>query len=263
MNKLLCATLSAIMLPTIAMAEITPNDIAEKMKVGDVLSAEFLTKQLIKEHPDSAKAHYYMGQILATEGDYKGGYSELKKSAELDKSLSFASSPDKFRQEMDKVKVNLGRAEAPAISNTKDEGWGWFTWLLLLSFTGGAIWFFFFRDEKDEPTSHPAYTPSHPAHTPTTQTTTYTPTASYPLPHVVNNYNTGNDGLVEGMLIGSMMANHTIIERESPLPSFDAAPSVNNDNSFDAGSDKTSNDFDTGSSSFDSGDSGFDSGSGD
>jgi len=303
MNKLLVATLPLLLFPAIAFAEITPNDVVEKMKIGDVKTAEMLTKQMLKDHPDNAKAHYYMGQILATEGEYKGAYSELKKSASLDKSLSFASSPEEFRTKMDKVEMNLGKVEAPEISN-KEESSHWFLKLLLLSGIGGLAYWIWSCRPKDEPepkaqpkpytpnpaANHPAYASTAPEASarPTSQQAYrpagngyYQPSYAAPAaPHVVNNYNSGgNGGLVEGMILGSMMSNHgrnntvidrqTIIERDTTTNnsvqnnSFDAgSSSSSNDNDFDSGSDNSSS-FDSGSSSFDSGDSGFDSGSND
>lgn len=310
MNKLMAATLAVIFIPAIAFAEITSNDVVEKMKIGDVKTAEVLTKQILKDYPDSAKAHYYMGQILATEGEYKGAYSELKKSASLDKSLSFASSPEEFRTKMDKVEMNLGKVEAPEISN-KEESSHWFLKLLVWLGFGGLVYWIWSCRPKDEPETEPKATPrpytpnpaaNHPAYASTAPEASARPTSqqsyrpapasngyhapSYTAsiaPHVVNNYNSGgNEGLIEGMILGSMMSNHggnnTVIDRQTIIER-DTTNNVVKDNSSDAGSNNTSNvvdfdsgsdssksDFDSGSdssSSFDSGDSGsssFDSG---
>lgn len=307
MNKLLVATLPLILFPAIAFAEITPNDVVEKMKIGDVKTAEMLTKQILKDHPDNAKAHYYMGQILATEGEYKAAYSELKKSASLDKSLSFASSPEEFRTKMDKVEMNLGKVDAPEISN-KEKSSHWFLKLLLWLDLGGLVYWIWSCRPKDEPETAPEekpkpYTPNpaanHPAYASTAPEASARPTSqqayrpanngyyqpSYVAPvspHVVNNYNSsGNGGLVEGLILGSMMSNHggnnTVIDRQTTIERDTGANNSAQNNSFDpglndkstdtdfgTGSDSSSkNDFDSGSdnsSSFYSGSSGFDSG---
>lgn len=293
MNKILIVALSIAMFPMIALAEITPADVAAKMQAGDVQTAETFTREIIKNHPKSAKAHYYLGQILAQQGKYKPAYAELNEAADLDKTLTFAANPERFRQEMDKVKVNLGRAEAPPVSDVKDTGWGWFTWLLILSGFGGAIWFFFFKkpeekaQQKEPARNHPSYASNglgndYRSNRSQGSQQTYRPAASAPVqqqalspsaPHVVNSYGGGsNDGLMTGLILGEMMSgghrnesvtnNTTVIERETtnnnsaPSNNFDAGSSVSNtDSSFDAGSnDNSKSDFDSGSSdSFDSG----------
>ena len=284
MNKLLIAAIAAIMLPSIAFADVTFQDVTDKMKAGDVRTAEMLTKQIIKDKPDSAKAHYYMGQILIAESDYKGARSELKKAAELDKSLSFAASPDKFRENMDKVQMNLGKAEAPPISTHEDSGWPWGKLFLLLGLGGVAYWWFkrptvvttsMYAEQKPHPgANHPAYASTSDRgmqnpYCPAARPSSYAPVQPAP---VVNNYNSGSNGLVDGMILGSMMSGHgntttnTIIEREAPAKgndSYSGSSSSSNDSSFDSGDDNRSGGFDSGSdnsSSFDSGGSSFDSG---
>lgn len=302
MNKLLIAAIAAIMLPSVALAEVTFQDVTDKMKVGDIRTAEMLTKQILKDKPDSAKAHYYMGQILIAESDYKGARSELKKAVQLDKSLSFAASPDKFRENMDKVEVNLGRTEAPPISNHEESGFGWGKTILFLGL--GSLIYLLFKRRKVTPASiyaEPKSQPSHPGanhpayastsdrgmqnpYRPSPRPSSYAPAQAAP---VVNNYNSGNNGLVDGMILGSMMSGHgnntntiiereRVVEREAPAKGndFDSDSSSNSSggtfdsgddsssrsSGFDSGSDNSSS-FDSGGSSFDSGGSSFDSGS--
>lgn len=100
-----------------AFAAPSPQDVVTQMEAGNVNAAEVMTKEILKENPNSAKAHYYMGQILSREGKYQEAYDELNKAASLDKSLSFASNDRKFQSEMRKVEVNIGKAEAPAVSS--------------------------------------------------------------------------------------------------------------------------------------------------
>lgn len=284
MNKLLITTLSLILLPVLAFAEVTFNDVTDKMKTGDVRTADMLTKQMLKDHPDSAKAHYYMGQILSNEGEFRAARSELKKAAELDKSLSFAASPDKFRQAMDKVEMNLGRAETPKISSHDEGASGW--WIFLCMLGVGGLLYWLFRSDSGTVTSsssgpiprpsspsslrpgHVNYAASRPVSRPVQSS--YAP----PSPQVVNNNNSSNNGLMEGIILGSMMSDRggertivereRIVERDEPASrSFDSGRS-DSGSSFDSGSssgfDSGSSSFDSGSSSFDSGGSSFDSG---
>lgn len=293
MNKLILIILSVLIFPTVALAEITPNDVVEKMKSGDTKTAEMLTRQILKDHPDSAKAHYYLGQILGTEGDYKAAYAELKKAAQLDKSLSFAASPDKFREQMNKVEVNTGRADAPKMSDQKEGGSGWGKWLILFGLAGLTYWYVQSRPKKPEPDSERKYTPNpmpssgsgiytrtasprpaSPSPAPAPRPASYHPGANHPsyvspAPHVVNNYNSGGDGLVTGLVLGEMLSDrgtNTVIERDRVIERDTTNNTVAQPNDFDSGSSPSApdNDFDAGKdnkSSFDAGSSDMDSGS--
>jgi hypothetical protein len=62
-----------------------------------------MLREVIAEKPQSAKAHYELGQVLARQEHYAQAHQELLKAKEIDPTLKFASSPEKFNVVFDKV----------------------------------------------------------------------------------------------------------------------------------------------------------------
>jgi hypothetical protein len=62
-----------------------------------------MLREVIQEKPQSAKAHYELGQVLARQEHYADAQIALKKAKELDPALKFAASPEKFNETFDKV----------------------------------------------------------------------------------------------------------------------------------------------------------------
>lgn len=88
---------------TVALALPSPKDIEAAVNAGHNAQAEAMLREVIQEKPQSAKAHYELGQVLAREARYGEAQTELKKAKDLDPSLKFAASPEKFNDTLDKV----------------------------------------------------------------------------------------------------------------------------------------------------------------
>lgn len=88
---------------TLALALPSPKDIEAAVNAGHNAQAESMLREVIQEKPQSAKAHYELGQVLAREARYGEALTELNKAKEIDASLKFAASPDKFNDVLDKV----------------------------------------------------------------------------------------------------------------------------------------------------------------
>ena len=88
---------------TLALALPSPKDIEAAVNAGHNAQAEAMLREVIQEKPQSAKAHYELGQVLAREARYSEAQTELKKAKDIDPSLKFAASPDKFNETLDKV----------------------------------------------------------------------------------------------------------------------------------------------------------------
>ncbi len=88
---------------TVALALPSPKDIEAAVNAGHNAQAEAMLREVIQEKPQSAKAHYELGQVLAHEARYAEAQTELKKAKDIDPSLKFAASPDKFNDTLDKV----------------------------------------------------------------------------------------------------------------------------------------------------------------
>ena len=88
---------------TLAFALPTPKDIEGAVADGRYTQAETMLREVIQEKPQSAKAHYELGQVLAHLQRYKDAQNELHKAKEIDPSLKFAASPEKFNAVLGRV----------------------------------------------------------------------------------------------------------------------------------------------------------------
>jgi hypothetical protein len=103
---------------SIALAIPTPKDIEAAVAAGHYSQAENMLREVLQDKPQSAKAHYELGQVLAHEHRYKEAQTELEKAKDIDPSLKFAASPDKFN--IVYAKVN-DLAAAPKSSLVMDQ----------------------------------------------------------------------------------------------------------------------------------------------
>jgi len=87
----------------LAYALPTPKEIEAAVQAGQYTQAETMLREVIQEKPQSAKAHYELGQVLAHLQRYKDAQSELSKAQEIDPTLKFAASPEKFKAVLGKV----------------------------------------------------------------------------------------------------------------------------------------------------------------
>ena len=101
---------------TLALALPTPKDINAAVEAGDFKRAETLLREVLAEKPNSAKAHYQLGEVLARETRYDEALAQLKQARAIDPALKFASSPEKFQQVLDKV--DAAAASGKAVTTT-------------------------------------------------------------------------------------------------------------------------------------------------
>jgi len=87
----------------LAFALPSPKDIDAAVNAGRLSQAESMLREVIQEKPQSAKAHYELGQVLARQEHYADAQIALKKAKELDPALKFAASTEKFNETFDKV----------------------------------------------------------------------------------------------------------------------------------------------------------------
>lgn len=100
-------------LSVFAWALPTPKDIEASVQAGQFHQAETQLREVLKEKPQSARAHYELGQVLAREGKFSEAESALQKARQLEPSLKFAASAQQFQALLDKVSA----AKTPAKSN--------------------------------------------------------------------------------------------------------------------------------------------------
>lgn len=102
-----------VLAATLALALPTPKDIEAAVAAGQYTQAETMLREVLQDKPQSAKAHYELGQVLAHAHRYKEAQTELQTAKAIDPSLKFATSPDKFNTVLTKVNE---LAAAPASS---------------------------------------------------------------------------------------------------------------------------------------------------
>jgi hypothetical protein len=92
-----------VLAASLALALPTPKDIEAAVTAGQYTQAETMLREVLQDKPQSAKAHYELGQVLAHEHRYKEAQIELQKAKDIDPSLKFATSPEKFNAVLAKV----------------------------------------------------------------------------------------------------------------------------------------------------------------
>ncbi len=136
-----------LLLINIAISAITPLDIKKEVDKGDYQKAETMLLEVIKEHPDSAKAHYMLSQVYSLEHHYNRAYKELQKAKALDPTLSFADKDYLKKYEL-ALKSSIERKEK------RDSFFGtsklFFIVGILLIMGGGLLYFSRIFGEKQD-----------------------------------------------------------------------------------------------------------------
>lgn len=104
---------------SLALALPAPKDIEAVVNAGHLSQAEAMVREVIREKPDSAKAHYELGQILAGESRTAEARSELLEAQRLDSSLGFASDPQHFRDLLARLPTGTTRPASSIASGDR------------------------------------------------------------------------------------------------------------------------------------------------
>ena len=134
----------------------TLHQIYEAAQAGRLNDAQGMINQVLKEHPNSAKAHYVDAEILAKTGHMNEARAELNNAERLEPGLTFAS--PQAVQDL-KAMVSAARAElAPVTAGQPAQQsfpWGW----LLLGIGAIAVITFTMRSlarSNSSPAGYPA-----------------------------------------------------------------------------------------------------------
>ena len=85
-------TAAFVSLPVLA-ADPSMQDVYQAAKEGRYIEAQSMMDQVLKEHPNSAKAHYVQAELLAKQGMLSKADTELRTAERLSPGLAFAK-PD-------------------------------------------------------------------------------------------------------------------------------------------------------------------------
>jgi hypothetical protein len=112
MRTLLAVTLS--LAAGWAMALPSPKEIEAAVGAGQLPQAETMLREVLQAKPQSAKAHYELGQVLARQGKYFDAQQALDQAKSIDPTLKFASSPEAFAKTYDTVQAQVRGASSAA-----------------------------------------------------------------------------------------------------------------------------------------------------
>jgi uncharacterized protein len=110
MRKLIAASLAAtaltfavISVPALAADDPTVNQIYEAAAAGHLDQAQQMMDQVLRDHPESAKAHYVQAELYAKEHQFSQARSELSRAEQLSPGL-----PKENPQSVRALKAELG-----------------------------------------------------------------------------------------------------------------------------------------------------------
>jgi len=158
MHRLIAATIAASALTLAvsynatvfaAAADPTEHQIYEAAAAGHLDQAQQMMEQVLRDHPDSAKAHYDQAELYAREGKTPLARSELAVAERLKPGL-----PDERPQSVAALKAELGlgslatnsRGMSPVVIRSVSQA-SPFPWRILLIFAVaiGLLWMVFRR----------------------------------------------------------------------------------------------------------------------
>jgi len=138
--------------PARADVDPTVQQIYEATRAGHLVQAEQMIRQVLRDHPKSAKAHYVAAEVYAKAGNEVQARAEFKTAEELDPGLSFAT-PEAVRALRNELwRVNVTRAEVGAPTR----GTSALTIVALLLAGGALIAWLFSRSRNAGPPIAPA-----------------------------------------------------------------------------------------------------------
>jgi hypothetical protein len=135
MLKIQKSFLILLLSATVAFAEPTVHQIYDTMQSGHVDEAHKMVEEVLKTHPDSAKAHFVDAEILARLGDKKAAQSELAIAEQLSPKLPFVK-PETVMA----LKQNLTSNTIVETSNSHESKSSGFPWMMFL-LVGGTVFF--------------------------------------------------------------------------------------------------------------------------
>jgi uncharacterized protein len=130
MRKLLAGSLAAAALTfTVAgapawAADPTVDQIYQAARSGHLADAQQMMDQVLRDHPESAKAHYVQAELSAREGDFSRARNELARAEQISPGLPKENpeSVQELKSEIAQGRPSRAFGVAPAASTFH---WGW------------------------------------------------------------------------------------------------------------------------------------------
>lgn len=84
------AIMVALSAPAFAADEFSMHEVYQAAQAGRLGEAQAMMDKVLRDHPDSAKAHYVEAELLAKQGKMSAAAAELSKAEQLNPGLPFA-----------------------------------------------------------------------------------------------------------------------------------------------------------------------------
>ncbi|MDE2342993.1 MAG: tetratricopeptide repeat protein [Betaproteobacteria bacterium] len=119
--RLCLALFLAVQAGLAAAAEPTLDQVYGAARSGHLAEARSMMQEVVRLHPNSAKAHYVNAEVLARSGDVPAARNELAQAEKLEPGLPFAN-PSAVQE----LRAQLGARNGVAGSGTgSGMSWGW------------------------------------------------------------------------------------------------------------------------------------------
>src|SRR5581483_10591877 len=111
-------------------ADPTIDQVYEATRSGHLDQAQQMMNQVLRDHPNSAKAHYVEAEVSARAANFPRAREELAKAQQLDPSGSFArpESLAALQRELARGSSNVYGGASPGIYRAQERhsfSWGW------------------------------------------------------------------------------------------------------------------------------------------
>ena len=113
---------ASLVASALALALPAPKDIEAAVSQGHLTQAESMLREVIAAKPQSAKAHYELGQVLLRENRPGEARAELNQAQSIDPSLKFATSDQHFKTLLERTQNPSLPAHTPAVQATPQPG---------------------------------------------------------------------------------------------------------------------------------------------
>ncbi len=125
-----------------AATEVTPHQIYEAAQSGHLAQAQQMIDQVLRDHPQNAKAHFIASELDARIGDLPAARQQLATAKQLDATLSFTdaaalSSLERQLTGIRPVAPGTGPLSALPTAHRSSVPWGW---IIVLAVGGFLLW---------------------------------------------------------------------------------------------------------------------------
>ena len=157
--KRIAAILVLVAMSSVAFALPSPKDIESAVNAGQLSQAETMLNEVVREKPNSARAHYELGEVLARLGRNPEARQALLEAQRLDPTLKFARDPRHFQELLSKIPAASPSLSSPSkgqlsqMAPAQSPAAPSFPWTYVLVAGGGllAAWLFFRRAAPSSP----------------------------------------------------------------------------------------------------------------